>query len=174
MSRLRLPKMERTSDSDPNQTAETNSDALNAAAPSSCSAASSLLCFAGNSAYGAIIGSFFGYGNGLIKKKGFKGSFVEARSSAKRYAVSYGVENLVHYQLNMLRGKDDVINAGVAGCCTGLALSFPGTPQALVQSCLTYGAFSFIFDGLYRKLAPAQESSSTNSDELREQINGEL
>ncbi|XP_031120091.1 mitochondrial import inner membrane translocase subunit TIM22-3-like [Ipomoea triloba] len=161
--------MERISHSDPNQTAET----LNIAAPSR-SAAFPLLCFAGNSAFGALVGSIFGYGNGLIKKKGFKGSFVEARSSAKRFAVSSGVDNLVLYQLNMLRGKDDVINAGVAGCCTGLALSFPGTPQALVQSCLTSGAFAFIFDGLYRKLAPAKESSSTNSNELREEINGEL
>nr|GMC53433.1 mitochondrial import inner membrane translocase subunit TIM22-2-like isoform X2 [Ipomoea batatas] len=109
-------------------------------------------------------------GNGLIKKKGFKGSFVEARSSAKRFAVSSGVDNLVLYQLNILRGKDD----GML-CYYVLSISMSGTPQALVQSCLTSGAFAFIFDGLYRKLAPAKESSSTNSNELiREEINGEL
>ncbi|GMP65158.1 hypothetical protein CsSME_00026089 [Camellia sinensis var. sinensis] len=44
-----------------------------------------------------------------------------------------------------------VINAGVAGCCTGLALSFPGAPQALLQSCLTFGAFSFIIEGLNKQ-----------------------
>ncbi|KAK4349778.1 hypothetical protein RND71_029091 [Anisodus tanguticus] len=41
-----------------------------------------------------------------------------------------------------------LVFVGVAGCCTGLALSFPGTPQALLQSCITFGAFSFIIEGI--------------------------
>lgn len=113
---------------------------------------------------GGLMGSVFGFGSGLFKRQGFKVALREGGTSAKTFALLSGVHSIVSCYLKRLRGKEDAWNAGLAGCATGLALSTPGTPQALAQSCLSFGAFSFVLE--YMNNPRAALAATTSEDSL--------
>ncbi|OMO83651.1 hypothetical protein CCACVL1_11283 [Corchorus capsularis] len=128
-----------------------------------CLAAECLYNFVGGSVFGALGAYPVGYVYGLIEGKGFNGSFMEAGSFAKEYAVWLGIDSLVVCFLRRLTGKDDVITHGIAGCCAGLALCFPGAPQELMRSCLTYGAINFASKALLEQKPALAHSFSTRN-----------
>eukprot|EP00245_Coleochaete_scutata_P004475 TRINITY_DN17155_c0_g1_i1.p1 TRINITY_DN17155_c0_g1~~TRINITY_DN17155_c0_g1_i1.p1 ORF type:complete len:208 (+),score=41.80 TRINITY_DN17155_c0_g1_i1:118-741(+) len=104
---------------------------------------------------GGIMGAVFGTGAGLVQRKSFKGAFAEGGTSAKTFAIMSAVHSLVTCYMKKLRGREDALNAGIAGCATGLALGWGGTPQTLLQGCLGFGAFSYIFDFMNPPVAQA-------------------
>ncbi|KAH9652148.1 chloroplastic import inner membrane translocase subunit TIM22-2 [Citrus sinensis] len=154
-------------ETNPNPSPNPNSSKAIVAVPSasaavpSASAAVCLMQFTGDAFAGAFMGSIFGYGRcGIVQKERFERILRRSRISCQ---VLSGVHSLVVCCLKRLRGKDDVINAGVAGCCTGIALSFPGEPSALLTSCISLGAFSFIMDGLNKQQPALAHSLSRQS-----------
>ncbi|KAL2623007.1 hypothetical protein R1flu_003212 [Riccia fluitans] len=107
----------------------------------------------GDALAGAVMGSVFGFGSGLFKKQGFKVALREGGASAKTFALLSGVHSIVSCYLRRIRGVEDALNAGIAGCATGLALSTPGSPQALLQSCVSFGVFSYILETINKPRA---------------------
>eukprot|EP00850_Spirogloea_muscicola_P007393 SM000037S13528 [mRNA] locus=s37:459103:460670:- [translate_table: standard] len=116
---------------------------------------------------GGVMGGIFGLGSGLLKREGLRGALKEGGSSAKTFAIMSSVHTVVNCYMKKLRKKEDAINAGIAGCATGLALGYGGTPQGMLQSCLGFGAFSYIFDYINPPAAASQSLPQSCSSHRR-------
>eukprot|EP00475_Leptophrys_vorax_P020032 TRINITY_DN2743_c3_g3_i1.p1 TRINITY_DN2743_c3_g3~~TRINITY_DN2743_c3_g3_i1.p1 ORF type:complete len:251 (+),score=7.16 TRINITY_DN2743_c3_g3_i1:108-755(+) len=79
----------------------------------------------------------------------------EAGNSARTFAVMSAVHSGVTSALKQIRKKDDVINHAVAGCATGIALGWGGTPVTMLQNCAGFAVFAFIFEGMNPPAQPA-------------------
>ncbi|XP_002978457.2 mitochondrial import inner membrane translocase subunit TIM22-3 [Selaginella moellendorffii] len=125
----------------------------------------------GDAMSGAVMGSVFGFGTGLFQKKGFKGALHSGASSAKTFAILSGIHGFVTTLLIQIRGKKDAINAGIAGCATGIALSAPGNPAALLQGCATFGVFSYFVERM-NTTQPAIAATLTGKKKSRDKNRG--
>eukprot|EP00898_Chlorokybus_atmophyticus_P008057 jgi/Chlat1/8252/Chrsp77S07676 len=119
---------------------------------------------AGAAATGAFMGGVIGMGSGMWKtsfKNGvgtmLKGGWVEAGNSAKTFALMGGLYSAVVCYMKKFRNAEDALNSGVAGCATGLALSWSGGPSAALQGCAGFGLFSWLMDAINPPPAHALE-----------------
>ncbi|GJP81840.1 hypothetical protein CLOP_g11958 [Closterium sp. NIES-67] len=109
----------------------------------------------GSAISGGAIGGLFGLVSGLFRREGFKKAMSEAGASGRTFAIMSGVHSLVSASLKKIRNKDDVINQAVAGCATGIALGWGGTPVSMLQNCAGFAVFAFIFEGMNPPAQPA-------------------
>ncbi|CAI5992124.1 unnamed protein product [Closterium sp. NIES-65] len=109
----------------------------------------------GSAISGGAIGGLFGLVSGLFRREGFKKAMSEAGASGRTFAIMSGVHSLVSASLKKIRDKDDVINHAVAGCATGIALGWGGTPVSMLQNCAGFAVFAFIFEGMNPPPQPA-------------------
>lgn len=138
----------------------TGAEALSGAQVASTSASEMPCAITGLSSglSGGALGYAFGFGGQLIKHRGkgrWKACTAEGWSSAKTFAIMGGLYAAVSCFSKRLRQKDDAWNGFASGCATGLVLSWGGKPMAMAQSCLGFGAFSFVFDYMGNKSPPA-------------------
>eukprot|EP00899_Mesostigma_viride_P008178 jgi/Mesvir1/17361/Mv08671-RA.1 len=107
----------------------------------------------GSALSGGIMGGIWGLGSGGFRTKSLKGGLTEAGSSAKTFALMGGLYSGVLCYSRKLRGSEDALNSGIAGCVTGMALGWGGGPGSAIQSCVGFGLFSWVLD--YMSPSPA-------------------
>lgn len=92
---------------------------------------------------GGVLGGVFGFGGGIIGRKGWKASVTAGRSTAANFAIMSGLYQAVHSSAKRIRGEDDWAAAAIAGCATGAFLSTKeGNLQSPLWGCVSFAAFT--------------------------------
>jgi len=97
---------------------------------------------------GGILGSVFGLGRGLFKTRVLKELRATAWESASTFALFGGIYAAATCFVTRIRQREDFWNGGLAGCATGVIISWKGGPNSALQSCIGIGVVSAIFDTL--------------------------
>lgn len=104
-----------------------------------------------------LLGGLFGFFPSAIRNKASNWAVIAADSSksASSFALMGGVYTLVQCLCQRVRQVDDSVNRAVAGCASGIALSWQNGPIAAAQSCACIAAFSYVLGG-----TPAAEAAT--------------
>ena len=105
---------------------------------------------------GGALGYVFGFGRSLAQTRKLTGVHKAGMESGSTFAIFGGVYAAAACFMSRLRQKDDFWNGGMAGCVTGVAVSWQGGPMSALQSCIGVGVFSAVLEILGRE--PAAEA----------------
>ncbi|KAL3135053.1 hypothetical protein ABBQ32_007999 [Trebouxia sp. C0010 RCD-2024] len=111
---------------------------------------------------GGALGYVFGFGGQIIRHRGkgrLRACNKEGLGSAKTFAIMGGLYTAANCVSKRIRQKDDAWNGFVSGCVTGGVLAWGGTPRAIAQSSLGFGAFSYVIDRMGQQPANAAATS---------------
>eukprot|EP00611_Tribonema_gayanum_P031294 TRINITY_DN8_c0_g1_i1.p1 TRINITY_DN8_c0_g1~~TRINITY_DN8_c0_g1_i1.p1 ORF type:complete len:233 (-),score=55.18 TRINITY_DN8_c0_g1_i1:152-850(-) len=129
---------------------------------------------AGSYISGGILGYVIGLGMGAASKGamsgGMGGLFSTMGARGKQTAIAWGGITACFSGFTtaakVIRSRDDRWNQILGSCGTGAAMCKDKGPQAMLQGCVSYGAFAYILDMLgagHMDTAPEQAQQQVHS-----------
>lgn len=106
---------------------------------------------------GGLLGYVFGFGRTLLTTRKMTTLHKAGMESGSTFAVFGGVYTAVSCFCSRIRQRDDFWNGGLAGCATGIVVSWKGGPVSALQSCIGIGVLSALFDVIGKE--PAAEAA---------------
>lgn len=92
------------------------------------------------------MGAFVGLVRGGWVHRSFGGAFAEARMDALSWGGLTGIYVALQTTAQVVRNKEDRYNAMIAACGSGALYSMKSGPQAMVQGCVKFAAFTYFID----------------------------